>query len=174
MEGLAAEPFDKERRSRIRRLLEPYAQTKALDRLVGGSAERADRSGDRILDINRIRACRFTGRTVHQSDGNVQDFFSQVMAYGPPKPRTAVKDFKVYPWRQLELAVIKVMNWDNNTKRRYGNPPPAAGSSNGGGTGHGQGHGQFGQSAHVSTLDGDDPHDHDPSSSELVIDSSTH
>ena len=41
------------------------------------------------------------------------------MAYGPPKPRTAVKDFKAYPWRQLEAAVQKVMNWDSNPKRRY-------------------------------------------------------
>ena len=49
----------------------------------------------------------------------MQDFFGQVMGYGPPKPRTAVKDFKVYPWRQLEMAVVKVMNWDRNPKRRY-------------------------------------------------------
>jgi hypothetical protein len=70
---------------------------------------------------------RFIGLTVHQNDGAVADFFAQVVAYGPPKPRTAVKDFKVYPWRQLEMAVLKVLNWDRNPKRRYHATGSAAG-----------------------------------------------
>lgn len=80
---------------------------------------------------------------MHQTSEGAQDFFTQVMAYGPPKPRAAVKDFKVYPWRLLDLAVQKVMRWDRNPKRRYlfsavdtqQSGGGASGSASGGGDG---------------------------------------
>jgi len=74
---------------------------------------------------------------VHQTSEGAQDFFTQVMAYGPPKPRAAVKDFKVYPWRLLDLAVQKVMRWDRNPKRRYLFSAVDAQPSGGGDGGHG-------------------------------------
>ena len=74
----------------------------------------------------RLGLHRFASRTIHKNDENARALFSQVMAYGPPKPRNAIKDFKVYPWAKLDAAVLKVLAWDSDPKRRAMHAPDTA------------------------------------------------
>lgn len=74
-----------------------------LEALVGGRFT--------VEEKNRIRRNLegFKPTTVSKSKADSEPFFSTIMGYVAPKPRTIEKDVKVFPWKVLSSALKKII-----------------------------------------------------------------
>ncbi|KAK0723535.1 hypothetical protein B0T26DRAFT_262625 [Lasiosphaeria miniovina] len=83
-----------------------------------------------VDEKNRIRRNLegFHPLTVSKSKFDSEEFFKLIMGFGNPKPRNIEKDVKVFPWKVLSQALMKIIS--KYSAPSSGNfPPPASVSS---------------------------------------------
>ncbi|GBE81383.1 hypothetical protein SCP_0311120 [Sparassis crispa] len=64
-----------------------------------------------IEEKNRIRRNLegFRPQTISKNRVESNDFFTQIMGFPPPKPRNIEKDLKVFEWKILSQALVKII-----------------------------------------------------------------
>ncbi|KAI4245201.1 MAG: hypothetical protein L6R40_002558 [Gallowayella cf. fulva] len=79
-----------------------------------------------VGEKNRIRrnVDIYDKETIYKDHPDTEDIFSLVMGFTSPKPKNIEKAIKVFPWRNLGAAIVKVVNkWSAD----YSNTPSSLG-----------------------------------------------